>query len=200
MKKHLLIFCLLVAGVDTTAQTVVNSKNTRYQMEREVITRWNNFDPKWYFILFHNKYRTGEDRRNMKQLLPLMAATKLNAIEAEQENKDLADIRDQEMFKMADRSLNKSWHLLYESKVTGLNNRIAQLNTQAIAAGIDFNILLALKGEQERINADINLTKESYEDDAKKAEQFRIGLTDLTMLRGYYLRLLNLYHNLPKNK
>ncbi|EJF07896.1 hypothetical protein [Pontibacter sp. BAB1700] len=46
----------------------VNSKNTRYQLEREVVTRWGKFNPKWYFILFHNKYRKGPDRRNMLQL------------------------------------------------------------------------------------------------------------------------------------
>lgn len=198
MKKHLLVFCLLAAGVDAAAQTVVNSKNTRYQMQREVITRWNNFDPKWYFILFHNKYRTGEDRRNMKQLLPLMAATKINLSASQQEEEDLDAIYNQEIFKMADRSLNKSWYLLYENKVASLNNRIAQLDVQALAAGVDFNMLLALKTEQERINADINLTKESYEDDSKKANQYRIGLTDLTTLRGYYLRLINLFHNQPK--
>ncbi|KAA5539142.1 hypothetical protein [Adhaeribacter rhizoryzae] len=198
MRKHLLISWLLVflfaeGTAQAPAAVPVTSPNTRYQLEREVMTRWNRFNPRWYFILFHNQYRTGPDRRNLKQLLPLLAVTKINLANTEQEDKDVTDIRDQELFKMADRSLNKSWHLLYENKVKTLNNRIALLNAEAITAGVDFDMLLALKGEQERINGDITLIKESYEADAKKAERFRIALEDLTVLRGYYLRIITLF-------
>lgn len=203
MKRSLLILSLVLICLTVgTAQTGVPvvSPNTRLQLEREVMTRWNRFNPRWYFILFHNKYRTGPDRRNIKQLAPIMAATRRTSFESEQEDEDVTNIRDQEMFKMADRSLNKSWYLLYENKIDGLNNRIAQLNAQAIAAGVDFDMLVALKAEQERINADIKLTKDAYQDDAKKAEQFRIALNDLTTLRGYYLRLINLFNTSNKNK
>ena len=205
MKKPLLLApVLLLPLVEALAQTPpvpVKSPNTRYQLEREVITRWNKFNPKWYFILFHNKYRKGPDRRNMKQLLPIMAALRLNAADTEQEDENVTEIRDQELFKMADRSLNKSWYLLYENKINGLNNRIVGLDAEAISAGVDLDVLLALKGEQERINADIQLTKEAYQDDAKKAERFRVALEDLSTLRGYYLRIINLFQtskNLPK--
>jgi len=203
MKGNLLRLCLLLLPLaQATAQTAVPvvSPNTRLQLEREVMTRWNRFNPRWYFILFHNSYRTGPDRRNIKQLMPLIAATRINLSQAEQEEEDVEEIYNQEMFKMADRSLNKNWHLLYETKITGLNNRITFLNAEAINAGVDVDILLALKAEQERINADINLTKESYEADAKKAEQFRRALTDLTTLRGYYLRLITLFKTSNKNK
>jgi len=203
MKRNLLILSLvLISLTQATAQTAVPvvSPNTRLQLEREVMTRWNRFNPTWYFILFHNKYRTGADRRNMKQLIPLMATTKLTELEAEQENEDVTDIRDQELFKMADRSLNKSWYLLYENRINGLNNRIALHKAEAITAGVDLDMLLALKAEQERINADIEITKESYQDDAKKSERFRVALEDLTALRGYYLRLITLFNTSNKNK
>lgn len=203
MKKIFLIGCLgMLCIAEATAQAAVpvDSRNTRLQLEREVMTRWNRFNPTWYFALFHNKYRRGPDRRNMKQLVPLMAATRINKLEAEQEHADVTVIRDQEMFKMADRTLNKSWYLLYENKVNGLNHRITVLNAEAVAAGVDFEMLLALKTEQERINADITLTKEAYQDDAKKAEQFRIALNDLHTLRGYYLRLINLFNTSNKTK
>ncbi len=206
MKKQLfLLWFLCLVSLQALAQAPVvvpvKSQNTRYQLEREVITRWGKFNPKWYFILFHNKYREGKDRRNMKQLLPIMAAARMSAAESEQEDKDLTQVRDQEMFKMADRSLNKSYHLLYESKLKSLNNGIALLNTQAIAAGVDFDMIMALKGEQDRINADVTITKDSYEDDAKKAERFRVAVADLAALRGYYLRIINVFktsQNRPK--
>jgi hypothetical protein len=204
-KQLILIGLLAIMARQLPAQAPaaipVTSPHTRYQLEREVMTRWNRFNPRWYFILFHNQYRTGPDRRNLKQLWPLLAATKINLANTEQEDKDVTDIRDQELFKMADRSLNKSWHLLYASKVKTLNDRITRLNAEAIMAGVDSDMLLALKGEQERINGDIGLTKESYEADAKKAEQFRIALEDLTRLRGYYLRIITLFKTsktLPK--
>ncbi len=196
MKKQLLLFIpLSVIITNVLAQTAVPvySPNTKYQLEREVITRWNKFNPKWYFILFHNKYRKGEDRRNIKQLLPLMAATRVTLSAAEQEEEDVDKVYNQEMFKMADRSLNKSFYLLYENKIKSINKSIALLNAEAIAAGVDLDILMALKAEQERITADIELTKEAYQDDSKKAEQFRIALTDLTTLRGYYRRIINLF-------
>ena len=196
MKNHsLLIFLLSIFITDIFAQTAVPvySPNTRYQFEREVLTRWNKFNPKWYFILFHNSYRKGEDRRNIKQLLPLMAATRVTLSGAEQEEEDVDKVYNQEMFKMADRSLNKSFYLLYENKIKSINKSIALLNAEAIAAGVDLDILLALKAEQERITADIELTKEAYQNDSKKAEQFRIALSDLTALRGYYRRIINLF-------
>lgn len=203
MKQCLLILSLvLICLTGGTAQTAVPvvSPNTRYQLEREVMTRWNRFNPRWYFVLFHNQYRTGPDRRNMKQLIPLLGSIKITELESEQEDKDVTEIRDQEMFKMADRSLNKSWYLLYENKINDLNKSIALLIPQAVAAGVDFDMLVALKAEQERIAADIEITKDAYQDDAKKAERFRIALQDLTELRGYYLRLINLFNTSNKTK
>ena len=148
MKKQILLLCFsCLASRPVLAQAPpvpVKSPNTRYQLEREVITRWNKFNPKWYFILFHNKYRKGPDRRNMKQLLPIMAALRLNTADTEQEDENVTEVRDQELFKMADRSLNKSWYLLYENKINGLNNRIAGLDAEAISAGVDLDVLLAL--------------------------------------------------------
>ncbi|PIQ20239.1 MAG: hypothetical protein COW65_16150 [Cytophagales bacterium CG18_big_fil_WC_8_21_14_2_50_42_9] len=195
MKKYLFIFFLLVTATGAVAQqvAVVKDNAKRHQLEREVAIRWNKFTPLLYFMALHNKYRTGPDRRNIKQLLPLLAAIRLNHDQTEQYQEDVEEIYNQELFKMADRSINKSFYLLYENKIKNLNRSITLLNAEAITAGVELDMLLALKGEQERINADIELTKEAYQDDSKKAEQFRIALEDLTKLRGYYRRLINLF-------
>ncbi|WP_162056017.1 hypothetical protein [Pontibacter pamirensis] len=174
--------------------SIVNSKHVRHQMEREVVTRWNKFDPKWYFILFHNKYRKGDDRRNMLQLLPTMAALQLNAAEAEREEEEVNTVWEQEMFKSADRSLNKSFHLLYAGKIGTLNTELDGLHGEAIAAGVDLDILLKIRQEKDRINADIEITKEAYEEDAVKAESFRGYLADMLTLRGYYRRIISLFN------
>jgi hypothetical protein len=174
--------------------SVVNSKHVRHQLEREVVTRWSKFDPKWYFILFHNKYRKGEDRRNMLQLMPAMAALQANLNAAEREEQEVTAIWEQELFKGADRSLNKSFHLLYGKKMAGLNSELEALHGEAMAAGVELDILLRLREEKERINADIQLTKEVYEDDAAKGEAYRGYLADLLTLRGYYRRIIHLFH------
>ena len=187
-------------GMAQAPVSIVNGKQVRHQLEREVVTRWNKFDPKWYFVLFHNKYRKGEDRRNMLQLMPAMAAVRGTLEQTERQEAEVATIWEQEMFKGADRSLNKSFHLLYGQKIATLNADLDALHAEAIAAGVEVDILLKLRAEKERINADIGLTKEAYEADAVKAKAFRGYLADLLTLRGYYRRIISLFNttdNLP---
>ena len=173
--------------------SIVDGRYVRHQLEREVVTRWDSFDPKWYFILFHNKYRKGDDRRNMLQLLPTMAAVRGNLRAAEKEEEEVTTVWEQELFKGADRSLNKSFHLLYGNKMGALNTELDALHAEAIAAGVDLDILLKLRQEKDRINGDIELTKGAYEDDAVKAKSFRGYLADMLSLRGYYRRIINLF-------
>lgn len=189
----LILSCLLVENTVAQAVTPVDSRNVRYQMEREVITRWNRFNPGWYFLLFHNQYRRGEDRRNMLQLAPTLAFIKINEEAAEIEQEDVNTVFENELFLAADRSLNKNYHLFYEPKIKNLNTEINLANAEAMKIGVAPEHILALMQERERINADIDLTKDAYQDDSKKAEQFRVALKDLAALRGYYRRIINLY-------
>lgn len=200
MKKHYIIMlgtlALALLAQEARAQlpvAVVKDKSKRLQMEREVITRWNRFEPKWYFILFHNTYRKGDDRRNMLQLVPMLAAVRINEEEAAKEHADVGVWYDQEMFKFADRSLNKSYHLIYSNKIEELNSHIGLLHLEGTALGVPADYLLKLKHEKERINADIKLVLESYEDDAIKGEQYRVYLQELQQLRGFSMRMVDLY-------
>lgn len=195
------VLCLAAIAQESRAQApvaIVDGKYVRHQMEREVVTHWNSFDPKWYFILFHNKYRKGEDRRNMLQLLPTMAAVRGNQAEAEKEEEEVNTVWEQELFKSADRSLNKSFHLLYGKKIGTLNTELDALQVEAIGAGVDVDILLKLRQEKDRINADIELTRDAYEDDAVKAASFRGYLADMMTLRGYYRRIITLFNTADK--
>ncbi|WP_345158585.1 hypothetical protein [Pontibacter saemangeumensis] len=194
-------FTLTVPSQESRAQapvSIVDGKYVRHQMEREVVTRWNSFDPKWYFILFHNKYRKGDDRRNMLQLLPTMAAVRGNLRAAEKEEEEVTAIWEQELFKGADRSLSKSFHLLYSHRIDGLNTELDALHAAAIAAGVDRDILLKLRQEKDRINADIKLTTDAYEEDAVKAKSHRGYLADMLTLRGYYRRIIFLFNTTNK--
>ncbi|MEJ8804149.1 hypothetical protein [Pontibacter sp. H249] len=171
----------------------VNSKNTRYQLEREVVTRWGKFNPKWYFILFHNKYRKGPDRRNMLQLAPTMALLNQNRVKAEAQEEAVSQVYEQEMFKFADRSLNKGYHLLYKKKIDELNTALLGMNAEAVQAGVQADYILAIHAERDRINADIGILLDAYLDDAKKGEQLRVYIGELTALRNDFRRLISLF-------
>ncbi|MBF8965535.1 hypothetical protein I0P70_19955 [Pontibacter sp. FD36] len=171
----------------------VNSKNTRYQLEREVVTRWGKFNPKWYFILFHNKYRKGPDRRNMLQLAPTMALLSQNRVKAEAQEEAVSQVYEQEMFKFADRSLNKGYHLLYKKKIDELNTALLGMNAEAVQAGVQADYILAIHAERDRINADIGIILDAYLDDAKKGEQLRVYIGELTALRNDFRRLISLF-------
>ncbi|WP_276499841.1 hypothetical protein, partial [Pontibacter litorisediminis] len=58
--------------------------------------------------------------------------------------------------------------------------------------------ILKLRQARERIAADVEITREAYEDDAVKGEAFRGYLKDLAELRGYYRRLIALF-NVSRN-
>ena len=186
---------LPVLFTDALGQGVqpVNSKNTRYQLEREVVTRWGKFNPKWYFILFHNKYRKGPDRRNMLQLAPTMALLNQNKVKAQAQEEAVSQVYEQEMFKFADRSLNKGYHLLYKKKIDELNTALLGMNAEAVQAGVQADYILAIHAERDRINADIGIILDAYLDDAKKGEQLRVYIGELTALRNYFRRLISLF-------
>lgn len=171
----------------------VNSKNTRYQLEREVVTRWGKFNPKWYFILFHNKYRKGPDRRNMLQLAPTMALLNQNKVKAQAQEEAVSQVYEQEMFKFADRSLNKGYHLLYKNRIDELNTALLGMNAEAVQAGVQADYILAIHAERDRINADIGIILDAYLDDAKKGEQLRVYIGELTALRNDFRRLISLF-------
>ncbi|WP_276496848.1 hypothetical protein [Pontibacter litorisediminis] len=171
----------------------VNSKNTRYQLEREVVTRWGKFNPKLYFILFHNKYRKGPDRRNMLQLAPTMALLSQNRMKAQAQEEAVSQVYEQEMFKFADRSLNKGYHLLYKKKIDELNTALLGMNAEAVQAGVQTDYILAIHAERDRINADIGIILDAYLDDAKKGEQLRVYIGELTALRNDFRRLISLF-------
>ncbi|WP_125047767.1 hypothetical protein [Pontibacter arcticus] len=186
---------LPVLFTDALGQGVqpVNSKNTRYQLEREVVTRWGKFNPKWYFILFHNKYRKGPDRRNMLQLAPTMALLNQNRVKAQAQEEAVSQVYEQEMFKFADRSLNKGYHLLYKKKIDELNTALLGMNAEAVQAGVQADYILAIHAERDRINADIGIILDAYLDDAKKGEQLRVYISELTALRNDFRRLISLF-------
>ncbi|TPE39715.1 hypothetical protein [Pontibacter mangrovi] len=199
MKKTLCLLALALwaaaRSCPAAAQGVqpVNSKYTRYQLERQVLTRWGKFKPKWYFVLFHNKYRKGPDRRNLWQLAPTMAFLAQTREKAQDQEEAARRLHAQELFKFADRTLNKGYHLIYKKQIRELNAALTSLALEAAGAGVPAASVQALLAEQERLNTDIGLVLEAYQDDARKGKALRAYLSRLEALRSCFRRLISLY-------
>src|SRR5690625_4189006 len=101
----ILLFLMVLFPPYISAQTIVDGKYTRLQMEREVITRWgkikryllffqvrDNFQPYWYFLLFHREYMMSDDKRNMLQLVPTLAFTEETKNNTIKEQEDVEEV------------------------------------------------------------------------------------------------------------
>lgn len=202
MKKYLIILFLFFQFIQLSyCQTVsqVNSRNTRRQMEREVFTRWNQFTPRWYFILMHNKYRKGEDRRNILQLAPTLLAVDQFESKSEDMDESTDTLFIQANLKALDRTTNKRYELLGEGrKIEKLNDKINLLHVEAETRNIPMDIRLEAFEHQRQINEAIDLVKEAYIDDAEKGENFIRYQKDLEKFIGAYATVIHHYGNLVK--
>ncbi|EJF07895.1 hypothetical protein [Pontibacter sp. BAB1700] len=122
-----------------------------------------------------------------------MALLNQNKVKAQAQEEAVSQVYEQEMFKFADRSLNKGYHLLYKKKIDELNTALLGMNAEAVQAGVQAAYILAIHAERDRINADIRIILDAYLDDAKKGEQLRVYIGELTALRNDFRRLISLF-------
>jgi hypothetical protein len=198
-KIFFLVVFLSLTGIDLFAQMVVDNRHVRLQMQREVITRWNQFRPLWYYQLFHNDYRTGGDKRNMLVLIPTLATVSLTNNESEKFDQISDTLFIRENLKAVDRIGNKRYHLLGEKrKLDNINSKLNELHLEAIKR----NIALATRTEaltiHQLINERLELILDSYMDDSKKGEELRIILEDYEHLYESYVRTIHHQGNIFK--
>jgi hypothetical protein len=177
----------------------VNNRHVRLQMEREVVTRWNEFRPLWYFQLFHNQYRTGGDKRNMLVLTPTYG---LNVI-TNGESEKFDDITDtlfiQKNLVALDRITNKRYHLLGEKrKLDAINLKLNELHLEAINRNIPVRTRNEALEIHRLINERLDLILDSYMDDSKKGEELQTLLEEYEHLYESYVRTIHHQGNLIK--
>ncbi len=131
MKKALLIFMLFfIITQSTTAQQKVKDKAKNRQLESLVFKKWSRsyFRPKWYYWLFHNKYRKGEDRRYIKQTLPTVATSIVERKETEkQADKVDKDYKD-EIAIAIDHKFNYKYNMLYRDLFNKMFSKLYACN------------------------------------------------------------------------
>jgi hypothetical protein len=144
------------------AQQVVHDKYKRRQMESMVVTRWGKFIPKWYYFLFHNKYRKGEDRRNMRQLLPTVAALSITEAQSEQEKEDSDQLFEQAVWISSERTLESHYHLYFKAHFARHNLDIDALMIKAQQLQVDPLVIETFRFEQSRLNGQIDILRNGF--------------------------------------
>lgn len=180
------------------AQQIVNDKYKRRQMESMVATRWGKFIPRWYYILFHNKYRKGEDRRNMLQLLPTMAATNITEAQSQQEQEDTDEVFKQYVWVSSNRMLESVYHLQFKPMLSQLNTEIDALLIQAEQTQVDFSVIQTFQFEQIRLNEQVNILRKGFLAQGESKEGYQEILEELTKLRSMIHKYINNQHILNK--
>jgi hypothetical protein len=93
---------------------VVRDPYKQRQLENMVFMRWGGFKPKWYYFLFHNKYRKGPDRRTLLQLLPSDAVIRLNKEKTEDEADEVLEMYAMQYYDAANRGLELHYHFHFK--------------------------------------------------------------------------------------
>lgn len=114
--KTLLLFLIFIFSVNSFSQETVVDKGKNRQLESMVFMRWSKryFRPKWYYRLFHNSYRKGEDRRYVLQTAPTIVTSNLNKKSTEKEEEKVNEDYKDEISDGIDKVINAKYNTLYK--------------------------------------------------------------------------------------
>lgn len=174
------------------------------QLENMVFMRWGSFRPRWYYILFHNQYRRGPDRRTLLQLAPtdlILIQTRNKSEDTEEESKQLFDMQTMDAL---NRAAETHYHLHFSTVFQKLNTDIDLLIAEGIAMGADPSATASFVKEKERLNGEIGIIRDGWLEKGDSAEAMKDIETDLRSLKSRLIRFNYLqsvskkYHNITK--
>lgn len=201
MKRYIVVFSLLIPLMLTLhpapAQTFmpVNGRPVRRQLESMVILRWDKqyFRPQWYYLLFHHKYRKGEDRRTLLQLLPTAGLVRINEEKASKQKEDTQEVGRQELWSYINHRANAHYYLIFQAKLDRLSEEITALIGQGKTLGMEPSVIARMQQEQQRLADEITIIKEGYLDEGLKSEAFLGIEQEMQALKGLISELLHVY-------
>ena len=199
MKKiTIILFINIITAQITFGQLIVTDKYKRRQMESMVITRWGKFKPKWYYILFHNKYRKGEDRRTMLQLLPTIASITITEEQSNQEKEDTDQLYQQALWITSNRTLEPVYHLYYKPKIQKLNLEIDALIARSLQENVDAMVIETFQFERTRLNEQVDILREGFLQQGESTKGMEEIEQELNKLKGMIQKYLKHQHTLNK--
>ena len=147
-------------------------------------TRWGKFIPQWYYIAFHNKYRKGEDRRTMWQLLPTVAALSITEAQSDLEKEDSDLLYQQALWISANRTWESHYHLYFKPRFQQLNLEIDALLVRAQQAQVDPSVMEVVQLEQSRLNGQIDILRDGFLAPGESTAGMQEILDELIRLKG----------------
>ena len=197
MKKIVTIFILLGSIMDThySKAQVVSIVKDRYksrQLENMVFMRWGGFRPKWYYILFHNKYRKGPDRRTMLQLVAADLVIRQTLEKSEEEKEDVEIMFSEETWDAINRASEMHYHLHFKPLFGKLNRDIDALIARGITINTHVDAIQSFRKEQERLNSEIEIIRKGWLEKGDSAEAMKSIEKDLRSLKRNLIKFMNL--------
>jgi hypothetical protein len=197
-KITLILFVFILSAQIAFGQQIVNDKYKRRQMESMVITRWGKFKPKWYYILFHNKYRKGEDRRTMLQLFPTIASITITEEQSNTEKEDTDQLYQHALWITSNRTLEPVYHLYYKPRFHELNQEIDMLIAGAQQENVDPNVIDTFQFEQSRLNEQVDILRKGFLEQGQSSKGMEEIEQELKRLKGMVHKYLEHQHTLNK--
>jgi hypothetical protein len=201
MKAIIIILVFLMQGLHLVhAQTIVRDKYKIRQMESMVVTRWGKFIPKWNYVLFHNKYRKGEDRRTILQLAPTIISTEITRTQSEEAEEDGQQWMAQASWKELNILMEAPYALHYKKNLAELNAEINLYLQQLLLLQADPETVEEVKSEQSRINDHVRILREGRLTPVELGEALAGTVHELRALRNRltryisFLQISNKYH------
>ena len=193
-KITLILFVHIFIAQIALGQQIVNDKYKQRQLESMTVTRWGKFIPKWYYILFHNKYRKGEDRRNMQQLLPIMASAAIAEEYATKEKEDAEQLYQQALRITSNRTLGPVYHLYYKPRFKEINVDIDVLITRSQQENVDPAVIDTFLFEHSRLNEQVDILRNGFLPQGESINGMEELEQELKKLIGMILKYLDHQH------
>lgn len=195
MVKKIFLFVVVAVLPLTKAnsQTVtkVYDKALIRQNESMVFKVWSKsyFRPKWFYWMFYNRYRKGEDKRYIHQTnatyLASLAETKKvkeskEAMQIKFENKIADDL---------DRRVNLKYNLLFKDEINGLFKQIASCKIEAKVLTLDHPNKIQVVAEHllviEEFKHRLKVIRTSYAPSAEKNRNLEKLVDDMRSYSNY---------------
>jgi septation ring formation regulator EzrA len=157
-----------------------------------VFMRWGGFRPKWYYILFHNKYRKGPDRRTMLQLVPTDLVIRQTKDKSDEEKDDVEIMFSEETWDAINRASETHYHVHFKPLFDKLNRDIDALIARGITINTHADAIQSFRMEQERLNGEIEIIRKGWLEKGDSAEAMKAIEKDLRSLKGNLIKFMNL--------
>lgn len=194
MKKILIVFGLIMPFFQTNGQglSIVRDPYVKLQLENMVFIRWGKFRPKWYYFVFHNKYRRGPDRRTLLQLVPTDAVGRITKEKSQEEAEEVEELFHMQNWDALNRSMEIHYHLHFKPTFEDLNADIDQLIHQVTTLNSDPGALQSFVSEQERLNGEIEIIRKGWLEASDSAGAMSVIVKDLRSLKGKLMKFVKL--------